>query len=338
VTRDTDRTTDKDHQRLHSTHRVDEPFSEPAIMHAYWGERWGFANPTGRIRKLLVHRPGAEVNLIHDDAYAIEAGPVVLQHIRGYTGKHPRDPIDLARLQQQHDTLTAALRDEGAEVIELMPAGIEDNQPDRVFTRDLGAVIPGGIILSRFALYIRYGETPAAHHALGQLGMPVLGMVQGHGYMEGGSFTFVHERLALVGRSERVNDEGIEQLRSLLALQAIELDVVDLPASLIHLDEAFMMIDRDAALVDIGLLPYWLLEKLQRQGMRLFMVDPRDPPLTVNCLAVAPGRIVVPASGKHTAELLASNGFEVIPIDVSELVKLGGGIHCATLPLIRDHA
>ncbi len=321
-----------------STYLVQEPFSEPGTLIANWGEHWGFACPTDRIRKVLVHRPGSEVHLIHGDAYAIEAGPVVLQHIRGYKGKHPRASIDLALLQLQHDALTAALRDEGIEVIELMPGSNEDDQPDRVFTRDLGAVVPGGIILSRFALNIRYGETQAAQLALAQLGMPILGMIQGQGFMEGGSFTFVHERLALVGRSERVNDAGIDQLRALLALQGIELVVVDLPASLIHLDEALAMIDRDAALVDISLLPYWLLEKLQNLGIRLYQVDPRDPPLTVNCLSVAPGKIMVSSAGKYTNELLASSGFELLPVDVSELVKLGGSIHCATLPLIRGHA
>lgn len=317
---------------------VQEPFSEPSILLANWGERWGFDCPTGRIRKVLVHRPGPEVNLVHDDAYAIEAGPVVLQHIRGNKGKHPGTPIDLALLQRQHDALTAVLKDEGVEVIELMPGGIEDNQPDRIFTRDLGSVVPGGIILSRLALYVRYGEMPTAQQALARLGMPILGMIQGQGYMEGGSFTLVHERLALVGRSERVNETGIDQLRALLAPQGIELVVVDLPASLIHLDEALVMIDRDAALVDIGLLPYWLLEKLQKLGIRLYQVDPRDPSLTINCLAVAPGRIMVSSAGKHTNELLASSGFELLPVDVTELVKLGGSIHCATLPLIRDQA
>ena len=320
-----------------ATYLVQEPFSEPRTLLANWGERWGFDCPAGRIRKVLVHRPGTEVHLIHDDAYAIEAGPVVLQHIRGNKSKHPRDSIDLALLQQQHDALTAALRVESIEVIELMPGDNEDDQPDRVFTRDLGAVVPGGIILSRFALYIRYGETPAAQHALARLGMPILGMVQGQGYMEGGSFSLVHERLALVGRSERVNDAGIDQLRALLALQGIELVVVDLPASLIHLDEALVMIDRDAALVDIGLLPFWLLEKLQKLGIRLYQVDPRDPSLTVNCLAIAPGKIMVSSAGKYTNELLASSGFELVAVDVSELVKLGGSIHCATLPLIREH-
>jgi len=320
--------------RYLSTELVEKPFADEQLQRAVWGERWGFSSPVGRIRKVLVHRPGPEVSRIREDAYEIEAGPVVLRHIHGYHNEHRTSRIDLQLLQEQHDRLTDALRREGVDVVELLPA--EDSRPDRVFTRDLGAVIPGGIILSRFALYIRYGETPAALQAAARLGMPVLGMVQGHGYMEGGSFTLVHEKLALVGRSERVNDEGIRQLRQLLAMQEIELAAVDLPASLIHLDEAFVMVDRDKALVDIGILPYWLLEKLQRQGIQLLQVDPRDPPLTVNCLALSPARVLFPASGKHTAELLAKHGMTVVPLDVSELVKLGGGIHCATLPLIRD--
>ena len=34
---------------------------------------------------------------------------------------------------------------------------------------------------------------------------------------------------------------------------------------------------------------------------------------------------------------LEAAGIEVIPVDISEINKLGGGIHCSTLPILRNH-
>ncbi|MEC1260740.1 hypothetical protein P9D34_09815 [Bacillus swezeyi] len=35
-------------------------------------------------------------------------------------------------------------------------------------------------------------------------------------------------------------------------------------------------------------------------------------------------------------EVLEKNGIETIPIDVFEIRKMGGGIHCSTRPLARE--
>jgi len=42
------------------------------------------------------------------------------------------------------------------------------------------------------------------------------------------------------------------------------------------------------------------------------------------------------SEAEKTAKLLEKEGVKVMTIDISELVKGGGGIHCSTLPLIRD--
>jgi N-dimethylarginine dimethylaminohydrolase len=81
-------------------------------------------------------------------------------------------------------------------------------------------------------------------------------------------------------------------------------------------------------------LPYWFLDKLADLGIRTVEVHP-DEWGAVNCLAVRPGKVIMPGPSPRTAERLNRLGVEVIEIDYSEVEKGGGGVHCSTLPLIR---
>ncbi|MFC4102524.1 dimethylarginine dimethylaminohydrolase family protein [Paenibacillus xanthanilyticus] len=314
---------------------VKEAFHDSWLQQSIWGQRWGIDNPVGQIQRVLMHKPGKELAVLHEAADKIEAGPLLLNRMKRNSASDRPSPLpDLERVHAQHAALVRALEQNGA-TVDFADAADRTDWPERIFTRDWGMIVPGGVILSRFALYIRHGETPIAAQAFAGIGIPMIGMVQGHGFAEGGSFIMLEPATAVIGRSERVNPEGIHQIRQLLAFQGIELIVVDLPASIIHLDEAFLMIDRHRALVNIALLPFWFLEELDRRGIEMLHVDPRDPPLTINGLAVAPGRVLFAEGGAYTMDLLARNNVEVIPVDVSEIQKLGGGIHCCTLPLKR---
>lgn len=313
---------------------VTEPFQERNLLEAIWTQNWGADNPIGQIRKALMHRPGSEVFRLHQPDGQVEAGPALLNYISGKSKFTGNTPLNLDALLSQHEALTASLEQEGVQIIDL--EGDSELWPEAMFTRDSAMIVPGGAILSRYALYLRYGETRLAAHTLGRIGMPILGMLQGSGLAEGGSFIMLDGKTAIIGRSERVNPEGIYQLKQYLSWQSIDLIVIDLPGSIIHLDEAFLMVDRNKALVNIAYLPYWFLDELQSRGIQLLHVDPRDPMLTINGLTISPGRMLISSAGKYTIELLSHHDINVIPVEVSEIQKLGGGIHCCTLPLIRE--
>ena len=68
----------------------------------------------------------------------------------------------------------------------------------------------------------------------------------------------------------------------------------------------------------------------------LIETDRDDPMLTNNCIALEPGKVLFSEKGVRTRKNLEKAGIEVIPVDISEINKLGGGIHCSTLPLLRD--
>jgi N-dimethylarginine dimethylaminohydrolase len=325
----------KNSKRL-SRDLVQEPFHDKILLQETWGEYWGVSTDIGHVKKVLMHRPGDEILRLHQNVQQIEMGSQSSGDIKGRTpedlqttGK-PNLPI----LQTQHDHLVSVLKDEGIEVVYL--EGESKDYPERIFTRDLGMVIPSGVIVSRLALYIRYGESFYASQTFSRLGIPILGTIQGNGFVEGGSFSMLDEKTALIGRSERVNLSGIEQLRQILSIQNIQLITIDLPSTIIHLDEAFLLLDQNKALVNKALLPYWFIDELQKRQFELLHIDPEDHPLSINALPIAPGRIVFSSTAVRTMEVLDKNGLEVIPVDISEFYKLGGGIHCLTLPLVRE--
>ena len=72
-------------------------------------------------------------------------------------------------------------------------------------------------------------------------------------------------------------------------------------------------------------------------GSRLYASVGSNSPRVVNCLALRPGKVLLAINnGDATAERLVDHGVEVIGIDYAECQQNGGGIHCSTLPLVRD--
>jgi N-dimethylarginine dimethylaminohydrolase len=99
------------------------------------------------------------------------------------------------------------------------------------------------------------------------------------------------------------------------------------------------MVDTNLALVNITKLPYWFLDLLKERRIHTVEVHYADNPRVNNCLAVRPGKVLLAVNnGEKTADRLIKAGVEVVPIDWTECQKNGGGIHCATMPLVRDRS
>ncbi len=315
--------------------KIDNLFTSE-VFEEVWGEGFGVNNSVGKIKRILMHCPGEELKQLAEGDYEEEAGARILKSkegkIRNYFKSHELPDIGLMR--EQHNRMADILRANGTEVLYLEdPANYWTNL---TFTRDVALMLPKGAVLTRFAMYFHQGDTWLTQKLLAEQNIPILGAIQGHGTVEGGSFSMLDSKTAVIGRSVRVNDAGIEQLRTLLSYQDIELIVVDMPAYYIHLDEAFVPVDKDKVLVSTFILPHWFLKLLQEKGYRLIETDREDPMLTNNCIAMEPGKVLFSAKGVNTRKNLEEAGVEVVVADISEINKLGGGIHCSTLPLLRE--
>jgi N-dimethylarginine dimethylaminohydrolase len=154
--------------------------------------------------------------------------------------------------------------------------------------------------------------------------------------MEGGSFCLLNEKNAAVGLSKRGNRCAVEQIRKVLDVIGVDLVEIPLVGFSMHLDGAIVMVDHDKALINIERLPYWFMEHLESLGIEPIQADFRDSKLAVNCLAIAPGKVIMDELAPWTAEKLSGSGLDIITTPYKECRKHGGGIHCSTLPLIRE--
>ena len=100
---------------------------------------------------------------------------------------------------------------------------------------------------------------------------------------------------------------------------------------------AQFMVVLDVAIVNVNELPYVFIEELKRRKIRMIDLPPDDNAFSLNCLAIAPGRVIMHTQRTpRLADALDRHGITVLPIDY-ECVELGGGgIHCSTAPLARD--
>jgi N-dimethylarginine dimethylaminohydrolase len=313
-------------------------FEDPAMQERVWGRRWGVHNDVGTLRVVLVHRPGDELSVMTADRYdpAIEA---LIDDDAQWYWRGDRPP-DLAKMQAEHDAVTAALRREGVEVV---TAGGAPTDPKAMFTRDNGVVVPGGLILCRMGPVGsrpgtgRRGEEAYVARTVAGIGMPILRTIHGSGLFEGGSFALLDEQTAVVGLSYRQNEEAARQIEEVLSVLGIRLIRVALAGHALHIDGQIVMVDHDLALINMERTPYWFLDTLRDLKIRWLEVHWADNSRVVNCLAVRPGKVLLAVNnGEGTAGRLRDNGVEVVPLDYSECQKNGGGIHCSTLPLVRD--
>ena len=308
-------------------------FEESGMLQKVWGRRWGVNNDVGRLRMVLVNRPGK-------DWEPMMSGGEFVEELQYWIGPdnmwywNDRKRPELAKAQDQHDGLVKALRSEGAEVIYL-----DDPLPHMTkscFTRDPAIIVKGGAVVCRMGVSYRRGEELPITRMFAKLGMPILHTIHGTGLMEGGSYLWLNEKTAAVAVGQRSNHEGTRQLAEVLKTLGVELLSVDNQGYGLHIDGSMVMVDADLALIFPHELPWWFLEHLQEMGIRTLDADLRDGPFGVNCLAVRPGKVIMSSHAIYSAERLQRAGVEVVLIDYNEFPKSGGGIHCSTLPLIRD--
>ena len=307
-------------------------FEAPDQLERWWGRAWGCSNDVGKLRAVLMHRPGEEVLQV-DTAKRLDFNSFGDEQA-GWYWRGDVGP-DLPAMQAQHDAYADMLRAEGVEVVYI--DGPAKGRLKTCYTRDSVVAIQGGAIVTRLGPRIRRGEELPATRTLAGIGCPILRTINGTGVFEGGSFAWLNSKTAVVGVSSRVNEEGARQVAEVLAAQGVELIRVQLTGFRLHIDGLFVMLAPDLALCNSALLPWWFIQQLGDLGIKLIEVCPEDDGSIINSLAIAPGRVIMPDGlSTRTERELRAAGVEILQTPYDQVILGGGGLHCSTAPLIRD--
>ena len=298
---------------------------------------WGAQSEFGFMKQVLMFRPGDEVGMV--DRY----GPESMDY---------RQPVSIAKFQDEFDQLAAAFTAEGCR-IELVNDILKDDadvqryisrRPNMVFTRDLAAVTYGGAIISRMARKTRRGDTFVIKRALERLGVPILTEIQLPGTVEGGDYIFLDEKTLAMGWGTRTNEAGIDQVReALLGKYIDELVVVSMKYDATHLDGLLMMVDHKLAVGnshDLNMYPTTVYRVGQEP--RHIFIDDYFEEKEIEFLegkanfGIKPGVLLNVKMVYETTVELEKRGYKIYEIDGEMHWRAGSAPHCLTCPLVRD--
>jgi arginine deiminase len=287
------------------------------------GDLWaGFSvdSEVGRLRAVLLHRPGPELDRAAGDDAALMLSA---------------SDTDIAR--RQHDLLAAAYEEEGVEVHRVDPP--VEPPPNQMFCADLFFMTPEGAILARPASTVRAGEERWIGRRLADLGIPIARSVSGTGTFEGADAQWLDPATVLLSRGLRTNDEGVRQVRETLEGMGVRTTVVDLPYGAMHLMGQIRFLDRDLAIVRRGRLALSAVEAMREMGYTV-LTFPEDAEIEAhfghNFVTLGSRRILMPAGNPVTRRLLEEHGVECREVEIGELAKAAGGIGCLTGILARE--
>lgn len=229
---------------------------------------------------------------------------------------HPlHHTISLELSRKQHKKYCEALESLG---IEVLYAPRDDDHPDSCFVEDNAIVQNGKALICRMAKESRRGEQNKIEEIL-QNFMPTK-WAEDPATIEGGDI--VHNEKGLIaGISKRTNRIGVKQMREWLDIpvRTIEApDIMHLKSYVTYLGNGVMMATERFA---------------SHPAISDFRVisPPKNEEYAADTLAI--GNNILMAEGyPKTQQLIRDEGFDVIPIEISEIKKCDGAISCLSIP------
>jgi len=289
-------------------------------MISLWGGDWGCDSEVGSLKAVLLRRPGKEIEGIKD--------PKQCRWLEVLNPEKARD---------QHDELAALFQAQGIAVFYV--DRMRGDRPNAFFMRDNILMTPEGAIIGRQAMACRRGEERFAAEALGRLGVPILRTISGQGIFETACCLWVDAETVIFGIGNRANTEGIRQLKEILKQVGVTHFLqMKIPDGYAHIDSIVSFIDKKTAMIDSLRFPPDLGKALKEREVTLLEAPSAEETtnLSLNFVALSPGVILFASGFPETKFALIEHGIKVIEIDVSELRKGWGSLHCMTAVLKRE--
>lgn len=222
-----------------------------------------------------------------------------------------------------HDKYINALESAGLSVTTLPPLPAF---PDSVFIEDPALVFEDAAILLKPGAATRKAEAEELIATLQKEFSRLL--VLRDGSVEGGDVLVTSDRI-LIGLSQRTSEQGAKALIDALAAIGRTGVIVRPPAGVLHLKTASGMLDEETVFATAALATSGIFD-----GFRVITV-PEGEERAANVLRLNEA-VLMPADCPASQDILARANLTVIPLDVSEIEKIDGGLTCLSLRWFRE--
>ncbi len=238
----------------------------------------------------------------------------------------PARPVDVPLANRQWARLGEVFTGLGHTVATINP---EPGLPDMVFAANGATVIDGKVLAARFRYPQRQPESAAYLDWFRANGYTQIRDAQALNEGEG-DIVFAG-RAILAGYGFRTEEPVRAELTELYGLPVISLRLLD--PRFYHLDTALVVLDADTAAYYPAAFDDEGRAALSSHFAELIEVKDEDAEV-LGLNAISDGRnVVVPEQATGLIAQLSAAGFEPVGVDMSELLKAGGGPKCCTLEL-----
>jgi dimethylargininase len=157
-------------------------------------------------------------------------------------------------------------------------------------------------------------------------GIKRAGSLSGHGTVEGGD-VILTGNISFVGLTKRTNEEGVNQLSTILKAMSIEVRSVEVPEPFLHLGGAMSVISPNNILCCQGIFPINFFTGLNRIEV------PAGNFVTGNVISLGNHEIIAEQMNTTAMNILQQKGYRVHHLNLSEFIKGTGGPSCLVLPI-----
>ncbi len=219
---------------------------------------------------------------------------------------------------EQHQEYIKALQYCGVEVI-VLPA--DERYPDSTFVEDTALLTPHCAIITNPGAGSRKGEITIIRETIESF-YNTVESIKSPGTVEAGDIMMVGNNY-YIGLSERTNEEGANQMISILqhyGMNGIPIamnDMLHLKTGLSYIENNYLLIAKE------------FLNLPEFQQFKQLEIS-RDEAYAANSVWIN-DRVLVPQGFPNTKTLIESVGYETIVVDTSEFQKIDGGLSCLSL-------
>lgn len=230
---------------------------------------------------------------------------------------------DATQARMQWDTLLTHIQRLGAAVSVIAQ---DKSYADMVFAADQGIRFgTNSMLLSRFRYPQRQGESGVYRQWYRESGYEVRELPEGM-YFEGGGEVQPWRNMLFIGTGFRTTKDAALEVGRIVRKRVVALELVD--PRFYHLDTCLMILNSDTAFY----YPPAFAPKSQAELNLLIpnlqaIEDKEATNFAANSL-VLDHSVVMQQGNPAMAAQIADFGYRVMPVDVGEFLKAGGGAHC----------